>query len=928
MPRNLDDILDEPAGEVGSSTKTVPNVYPKIHNVDYKIAIVGEAPGADELDLGYPFAGASGRELDKYLSKCSILRDAVFIGNICQNRPAGNKIATFDWDGPEIQSGMSVLGEELGRFRPNLIWCLGGASLHAFKCGKHDSPPKKKTKEGPQFNYPNSISDWRGSLFLSHPDSPLPFTKCVASYHPAAALRTYKWMPLILLDLLFKVCKQAKFPDLVLPHRTLDVDVNLANTLAKLDDIYLKKPAIALDIEGYVNAMSCLSIATAADHAFIIPFTRMDGTSLWDQHEETLIWRSLARVLGDPLIPKVLQNSLYDRFVLQYSYGIVMRNVVDDTMLKHWELYCELEKNLGLQCSIYTDEPYYKGDIKRQDRKTFWEYCCRDSATTFEINTKLSKWVRGSAKAHYDFNVALLNPMLYMELRGIRYDYNLARSRSIYIDRVINELQFDLDTVTSFGHPPDASGPYLLEKVRDEICWKANRDKPKSGHEDAYERCKRIIAGGLPLSKSDRGFFNIVSGQTLNVKSTQSDSPLKLYLYETLKLPRQFNDSTLTTDVEAILTLQKEATNAHQRRVLDLVHSIAELRTRASMLEIRADNDGRVRCGYNIVGTNTGRIACYTSPTGSGYNLQTIPAEFTLRPIGHPLRDGMRDLFTADEGCYLFQCDLSGADGWTVGANLKSLGDSTMLDDLLNKIKPASRIAYMLRHGNDSLKGKPREEIEELLKEIKKDDFDYFMCKCGIWGICYLMGVDRLRDLIFKESEGKLQMSRKDVSTFRDAVYSCYRPQLWHKATEKKLQSQPYPPKLTSASGHSRTFLGRYNEILGEALANEPQENTTYATNRAAYNLWHDPENRLAGDRHQLTHRGNLRGQLRVEPLHQVHDALIGQFRIADTAWAITKIRQWFNNKLIIAGQPIIIPFEGTYGLNWAMDTRSKVGSI
>lgn len=350
-------------------------------------------------------------------------------------------------------------------------------------------------------------------------------------------------------------------------------------------------------------------------------------------------------------------------------------------------------------------------------------------------------------------------------------------------------------------------------------------------------------------------------------------------------------------------------------KVVQLAIDIGELRTRSQMLSIFADKDGRIRSGYNIVGTETSRITCYTSPTGSGYNLQTIPEENTLRQPGDFLREGMRDLFIADEGCYLFKCDLSGADGWTIGAHLYSLGKPMMLDDLRAKIKPAQRICYMLRHGTDSLRGKPREEVKELLKEVKKDDWDYFSCKQGIWGITYLMGPDKLAEVILAGSEGKIHLSRDDVRSFRNAVFACYEPNVWHDAVGRKLKNQPYPPSLTSASGHTRKFFGRPTEILGQALANEPQENTTYCVKKALHRLWNDPENR----------NGN---QLKVEPLHTVHDSLDGQFKINDTQWAISKIREWFNNPIIIAGQKIVIPFSGAFGTNWSFDDKSKVGDI
>jgi hypothetical protein len=294
--------------------------------------------------------------------------------------------------------------------------------------------------------------------------------------------------------------------------------------------------------------------------------------------------------------------------------------------------------------------------------------------------------------------------------------------------------------------------------------------------------------------------------------------------------------------------------------------------------------------------------------------LQTIPDSYESYPEEHPLRYGMRDLFLADPDHHMFQCDLKGSDGWTIGANLSSLGDSTMLDDLRYGIKPASRICYMLRHGNGSLIRKPRDEVKELLKEVKKSDWDYFACKVGIWGICYLMGVDLLAEEIMEESQGKMVMSRKEVEEFRQAVYSGYNVKLWHTAMQSRLSKSPY---LTVPSGHKRRFFARKADILGQALAHEPQANTTYATNLAAWKLWRDSENRIRKDDGTTS--------LRIEPFHQVHDALIGQFHISDTTWAINKIKTYFDNTFIIAGIPICIPFEGNFGKNWA---QLDVGSI
>jgi len=916
MPKTLfEDFFDESEPCVLDNIRAVPNVHPLVPPQSYRIALIGEAPGADEVAEGKPFVGYSGRELDKYLSHASILRNMCFVGNVCQHRPFANKLATFKWLGPEIQDGLSKLSADLVAFRPNVVVCLGAAALHAFKEGRSADVSVKKSGKDLTFNFPNPISSWRGSFFMSHLDAPLPNVKCIATYHPAACLRNFEWMPLLMLDLK-KAANAALTPELVLPDRVLRIDLSPDQIVSELQRIKEEKPIIAIDIEGYVAVldnkhfgMKCISVAINHNYCFIVPFAHRDNRSVWSVEDETRIWRALASVLSDPSIGKILQNSLYDRFVLQYSYNLPVRGVVEDTMLKHWELYSELEKSLGFQCSVYTMEPYYKEDRESESHETFWTYCCKDSAVTHEISGRLDKFLRGKALQHYRFNMDLLNPFLYMELQGIQYNWSLAKERYKEVMAHIYDLQVDLDKIAGTGLPSGKTKGELISLVQDLMCYKRDRTKPKKEYAEVYDINMRTLLGLGPLSKQEVGRLAVDCDLSLNIKSDK----FKKFLYETLNLPAQIDPKTkaLTSDYEALLKVKDHDKSG----AVDIAISIGMLRTRAQMLSIHPDKDGRVRCGYNTVGTETGRITCYTSPTGSGYNLQTIPSENPLRPEGHPLRSGMRDLFTADPGYYLFQCDLSGADGWTVGAHLAALGESTMLADLKAKIKPAQRIAYMLRHGNDSLRGLSRDEIKIALKEIKKEDFDYFMCKCGIWGICYLMGVDRLANLILEQSEGRIKMSRTDVATFRSAVYACYKPNIWHDATKRKLSNQPYPPRLTSASGHTRIFFGRYSEVLGEALANEPQENTTYATNLAAYNLWKDPENRV----------GN---KLRIVPLHQVHDALVGQFKIEDLEWALPKIKSYFNNTLEIAGLKIVIPFSGQYGHNWAFDKDSQVGTF
>jgi uracil-DNA glycosylase family 4 len=918
----LSDFDDEPLSAVSVSERpkpkwergnAVPNLMPRIGNS--RIAIIGEAPGKDEELQNTPFVGASGRFLTSLLSKANIVRDSCFIGNICQYRPPNNDITFFSRDGDEIKEGLENLTSSLSSFDPNICLLLGKTALWAAKGV-------------------DGISDWRGSLFIG--DRPGPFfgRKCIASFHPAACLRQYEWTPLLMFDIK-RAKEESLTSQLVLPQRDIRIDLSADELVDELDRIERDGLTISPDIEGGLYGISCISLATSANYAVVVPFINLDGSDYWkNPDDEFCVFRALVKVMASYRVRKIWQNGLYDRFVKQYGFSIFVANSFDDTMLKFWEWQCELEKGLGPQNSILNREPYYKFERKTTSRETFYMYCGKDGCTTFENNTTLERLLPPLSRQHYRFNVALLNPLLYMEIRGIKYDTALAKQKLSEVSDHIYRLQRELDVLSGFTNCPKT-----LSDVQAVMCYKRDPSTPKKQFADDYKWIARRMNGNS-LSDAEVARLSIACGTSMNIKSPM----FKTYLYETLKLPKQYKTDPktgierLSTDYEALLKIKKKSPH----RAIDVAIELGELRTRSQMLSIHSDGDGRIRCGYNAVGTETGRLNCYTSPTGSGYNLQTIPAESSLKPLGHPLRSGMRDLFVADEGYYLFQCDLSGADGWTVAAHLAALGDRTMLDDYRAGIKPAKVLCYLLRHGATSLERKTREEIKALTKSIEKDSWDYFACKIGQHGTCYLMGPQKLANQIFLQSEGNFNITKHEAEDLQKLFMVRYNVRRWHRWMENIITAaRGAAPRLTSASGHTRKFLGRTAEVLGEMLAHEPQSNTTYATNLAALRLWTDPENRLPAYANEIlrsernietepstSDRFHRRAHLRIEPLHQVHDALIGQFPIVDTAWAVGKIKSWFNNKLIIAGQEIVIPFEGAYGTNWALDEKSKVGSI
>ena len=63
-------------------------------NINPKIMIVGEGPGANEDLEGKPFVGRAGKLLDKMLNSIQLDRKQVYITNVVNYRPPSNRKPT------------------------------------------------------------------------------------------------------------------------------------------------------------------------------------------------------------------------------------------------------------------------------------------------------------------------------------------------------------------------------------------------------------------------------------------------------------------------------------------------------------------------------------------------------------------------------------------------------------------------------------------------------------------------------------------------------------------------------------------------------------------------------------------------------------------------------------------------------------------
>jgi uracil-DNA glycosylase len=95
-------------------------------NFNADLMFVGEAPGADEDEQGFPFVGRAGQLLTKIIESIGMQREDVFIGNINRCRPPGNRAP----EPPETAACRPFLLREVAVVKPKVIVVLGATAAH------------------------------------------------------------------------------------------------------------------------------------------------------------------------------------------------------------------------------------------------------------------------------------------------------------------------------------------------------------------------------------------------------------------------------------------------------------------------------------------------------------------------------------------------------------------------------------------------------------------------------------------------------------------------------------------------------------------------------------------------------------------------------------------------------------------------------
>jgi len=97
-------------------------------NINAKVMIIGEGPGANEDIEGKPFVGRAGKLLDKMLASIKLDRTKVYISNVVNYRPPENRRPTEE----EIERYLPYLKSHIEIIDPKILLLLGSTALNTL----------------------------------------------------------------------------------------------------------------------------------------------------------------------------------------------------------------------------------------------------------------------------------------------------------------------------------------------------------------------------------------------------------------------------------------------------------------------------------------------------------------------------------------------------------------------------------------------------------------------------------------------------------------------------------------------------------------------------------------------------------------------------------------------------------------------------
>lgn len=144
------------------------NAVPADVGANYSgLAIMGEAPGAQEDETGVPFVGRAGRILESLLNDAGMSRDEVMVINRVRCRPPRNNLASY----PEAAEQCDLWTKaELETYAPRVIVLMGATAIRSI------------------FGSTVTVGEVRGTIRKTGESGQYGARTWVPTYHPASLM--------------------------------------------------------------------------------------------------------------------------------------------------------------------------------------------------------------------------------------------------------------------------------------------------------------------------------------------------------------------------------------------------------------------------------------------------------------------------------------------------------------------------------------------------------------------------------------------------------------------------------------------------------------------------------------------------------------------------------------------------------------------
>jgi uracil-DNA glycosylase family protein len=104
-------------------------------NVDARVMLVGQGPGAVEEETGRPFVGPAGMLLDQTLAEAGLQRETLWVTNLIKCRAIKRekgRVVDRTPSAAEVKACRPWLEEELKIIQPEIVVCIGTPAAHAL----------------------------------------------------------------------------------------------------------------------------------------------------------------------------------------------------------------------------------------------------------------------------------------------------------------------------------------------------------------------------------------------------------------------------------------------------------------------------------------------------------------------------------------------------------------------------------------------------------------------------------------------------------------------------------------------------------------------------------------------------------------------------------------------------------------------------